>query len=76
MGCFCAVSLKSEVINEDVVRTLSYKERLGRRRVYSMECKRLRGELLEVYKNLEGNKYSEVICPWQGHQETEGISLR
>eukprot|EP00061_Rhincodon_typus_P005969 g26117.t1 len=46
----------SEKIYEDVawVEDFSYRERLNRLALFSLECQRLRGDLIKVYKIMRG----------------------
>ena len=53
---------------------LSYKERLCRLGLYFLECRRLRGDFLEVYKILRGIDQldSQYLSPKVGESKTGG----
>ena len=53
---------------------LSYKERLDRLGFHSLECRRLRGDLIEVYKIMRGIDQldSQYLSPKVGESKTGG----
>ena len=53
---------------------LSYKERLDRQGLFSLERRRLRGDLIEVYKIMRGTDQldSQYIFPKVGESKTRG----
>ena len=57
---------------------LSYEERLDRRGLYSLEFRRLRGDLIETYKILKGLDKLDAgrLFPMLGESRTRGHSLR
>ena len=57
---------------------LSYEERLDRLGLYSMEFRRLRGDLIETYKILKGLDKLDAgrLFPMLGESRTRGHSLR
>ena len=57
---------------------LSYRERLDRLGLFSLERRRLRGDLIEVYKIMRGTDQldSQYRFPKVGESKTRGIGLR
>ena len=57
---------------------LSYEERLSQLGLYSLELRRVRGDLIETYKILTGfdRVDSEKLFPMVGESRTRGHSLR
>ena len=57
---------------------MTYEERLGRLGLYSLEFRRMRGDLIETYKILAGldRLDSERMFPMAGEPRTRGHSLR
>ena len=57
---------------------LSYEERLDRLGLYSLEFRRLRGDLIETYKILKGLERLDAgrLFPMLGESRTRGHSLR
>ena len=60
------------------LKGLSYGERLDRLELFSLECRRLKGELIEAFKIMRGidrvNALSLFSQGW-GNRELEGIGL-
>eukprot|EP00061_Rhincodon_typus_P014461 g41490.t1 len=57
---------------------LSYREKLNWRGLYSLECRRLRGDGIEVYKLMRGidRVNSQGLFPRVGESETRGHSFK
>jgi len=57
---------------------LSYKERLDRLGLFSLERRRLRGDLIEVYKIMRGvdKVDSQHLFPKVGESKTRGFKVR
>ena len=53
---------------------LSYKDRLDRLGLFSLECRRLRGDLIEVYKIMRGSDQldSQYLFPKVRESKTRG----
>ena len=56
------------------LKGLSYRERLDRLVLFTLECWRLRGDLIEVYKIMRGMDRVNVLClfPRVGDSRTRG----
>jgi len=57
---------------------LGYKERLDKLGLYSLKFRRLRGDLIEVYKILKGNNRVDKgeLFPLVGDSRTRGHNLK
>jgi len=65
-------------IYTDVTRTGRFEERLDRLGLFSLERRRVRGDLIEVYKIMRGNDKvnSQGLFPRVGESKTRGCRFK